>query len=69
MTVDEIARQNDCTIIDKDWRRSVPSESPDQFPINYELLAPLAEDQRAIVMALCPSCLRPSVRPSLNFSF
>ena len=26
-----------------------------------QFLAPLAEGQRAIVMALCPSCVRPSV--------
>ena len=26
-------------------------------------LAPLAEGQRAIVMALCPLCVRPCVRP------
>ena len=36
-------------------------------------LAPLAEGQQAIVMALCPSCVRPSVRPcmraSVNSSF
>ena len=29
-------------------------------------LAPLAEGQRAIVMALCPSCVRPSVRPCVR---
>ena len=28
-------------------------------------LAPLAESQRAIVMVLCPSCVRPSVCPSV----
>ena len=32
-------------------------------------LAPLAEGQRAIVMALCPSCVRSSVRASVNFFF
>ena len=38
-----------------------------------QFLAPLAEGQRAIVMALCPSCVRPSVRScvraSINFFF
>ena len=32
-------------------------------------LAPLTEGQRAIVMALCPSCVRSSVRASVNFFF
>ena len=32
------------------------------------LLAPLAEGQRAIVMALCPSCVRPSVRACVRAS-
>ena len=30
------------------------------------LLAPLAKGQQAIVMALCPSCLRSFVRPSVR---
>ena len=30
---------------------------------DVRFLAPLAEGQRAIVMALCPSCVRPFVRP------
>ena len=33
------------------------------------LLAPLAEGQRAIVMALCPSCVRPSVRACVRKLF
>ena len=33
------------------------------------LLAPLAKGQRAIVMALCPSSVRSSVRASVNFFF
>ena len=44
---------------------------------NSPFLAPLAEGQRAIVMALCPSCVCPvvwpsvclCVRASVNFSF
>ena len=32
----------------------------------HGFLAPLAEGQRAIVMALCPSCVRPFVRPSMR---
>ena len=40
---------------------------------NKQFLAPLAKGQRAIVMALCPSCLclsvRPCVRVSVNSSF
>ena len=35
---------------------------------NYSSLAPLAEGQRAIVMALGPSCVRPSVRSSVRAS-
>ena len=31
----------------------------------HNLLAPLAKGQRAIVMALCPLCICPSVRPSV----
>ena len=31
-----------------------------------QFLAPLAEGQRAIVMALCPSCVRPSARSSVR---
>ena len=33
------------------------------------LLAPLAVGQRAYVMVRCPLCVRPSVRPSVNFFF
>ena len=29
-------------------------------------LAPLAVGQRAYVMARCPSCVRPSIRPSVR---
>ena len=32
----------------------------------FPFLVPLAERQRAIVMALCPSCVRPLVRPSVS---
>ena len=33
---------------------------------DFDFLAPLAECQRAIVMALCPSCVRPLVRSSVR---
>ena len=36
------------------------------FPYPFSFFAPLAKGQRAIVMALCPSCLRLSVRPSVR---
>ena len=39
------------------------------FPFCATFLAPLAEGQRAIVMALCPSCVHSSVRASVNFFF
>ena len=32
----------------------------------HDFLAPLAVGQRAYVMARCPSCVRPSVRPSVR---
>ena len=34
-----------------------------------QFLAPLAVGQRAYVMARCPSSVRPSVRPCINFFF
>ena len=40
-----------------------------KFLAIFIFLAPLAVGQRAYVMALCPSCVRPSVRPSVNFFF
>ena len=36
------------------------------FPNKTWFLAPLAEGQQAIVMALCPSCVRLSVRPCVR---
>ena len=33
---------------------------------NCGFLAPLAVGQRAYVMVRCPSCVRPSVRPSVH---
>ena len=44
-----------------------PSSSYDhQSKVVSQFLAPLAEGQRAIVMALCPSCVRASVRPCVR---
>ena len=45
----------------------VPSALPHQ--VHCLFLCPLAKGQRAIVMALCPSCFHVSVRSSVNFSF
>ena len=36
---------------------------------NKQFLASLAKGQQAIVMALCPSCVRQSVHTSVNSSF
>ena len=37
--------------------------------IETYFLAPLAKGQRAIVMALCPSSVSPSVHEAINFAF
>ena len=37
--------------------------------IDFRFLAPLAVGQRAYVMVYCPSCVRPWVRPCVNFFF
>ena len=41
----------------------------DSFQFSDCFLGPLAESQRAFVMALCPTCVRPFVHPSVNSSF
>ena len=49
---------------------SLKGRLPQIMQSKPSFLAPLAEGQRAIVMALCPSCVRrPFLRASVNSSF
>ena len=49
--------------------RVVNTEGKGQISHNKQFLAPLAEGQEAIVMVLCPSCVRTCVHASVNSSF
>ena len=56
----------------KEYARIVPAtSSPQHYRLSYGtwFLAPLAKGQWAIVMALCASCVWPSVLASVNFAF
>ena len=50
--------------IEKDYNYNAISTVSDEY-----FLAPLAIGQRAYVMVRCPSSVRPSVRPCINFFF
>ena len=41
-------------------------ENRSPLVVRFFFLSPLAKGQRAIVMALCPSCVRLSVRPPVS---